>query len=112
MDLRNFKVVNLTTHAVNLNDGTVYPTTIAKDGKPPRVSQSWINVGDRMFSTAYGEVEGLPQPTEGTLYIVPALILNALPDRKDLVAPATNHPDTIRNELGHIVSVPGFVTNL
>ena len=29
--------------------------------------------------------------------------------RADVVSPATGHPDTVRNEKGHIVSVPGFV---
>jgi len=29
--------------------------------------------------------------------------------RNDLVAPATGHPEAIRNEQGQIVSVPGFV---
>jgi len=29
--------------------------------------------------------------------------------RVNIVAPATGHPDAIRNDKGHIVSVPGFV---
>ena len=29
--------------------------------------------------------------------------------RNDLLAPATGHPETVRNEQGQIVSVPGFV---
>jgi hypothetical protein len=37
----------------------------------------------------------------------------AASNRDDLVAPATGHPDTIRNEKGQIISVPGFVqTNI
>ena len=31
------------------------------------------------------------------------------PDRADLVAPATGHKDCVRDDAGHIVSVPGFV---
>ena len=38
-----------------------------------------------------------------------AMVLAACNDRSDLVAPATGHPDAVRSEKGHIVSVPGFV---
>jgi hypothetical protein len=36
-------------------------------------------------------------------------VLSACDDRDDVVAPATGHPDTMRNDKGHIISVPGFV---
>jgi hypothetical protein len=29
--------------------------------------------------------------------------------RQDVVSPATGHHDCVRNDKGHIVSVPGFV---
>ena len=48
-------------------------------------------------------------PEAGVIYIVSAMVLSAAKDRHDLVAPATNHELTVRNEKGHIVSVPGFV---
>jgi hypothetical protein len=51
----------------------------------------------------------LPEPREGTLLLVSAMILGAFPERKDLIAPNTNK--AVRNESGHIISVPGFVTN-
>jgi hypothetical protein len=45
------------------------------------------------------------------LYIVSALVLTAAKAavRTDCVAPATGHPDCVRNDKGFIVSVPGFV---
>lgn len=50
------------------------------------------------------------EPEEGTIYIVSALVLAAAKEkgRTDVVAPATGHPDCVR-ENGFIVSVPGFV---
>ena len=54
------------------------------------------------------EVQNLPEPAENILYIVSALVL-AASKRADLVAPATGHPEAVRNEKGQIVSVPGFV---
>lgn len=58
------------------------------------------------FSTVfYGEIENLPEPEEGTIYIVSAMVLAAAKEkgRTDVV-----HPDCIRKD-GFIVSVPGFV---
>lgn len=57
-----------------------------------------------------GDLDNLPEPEEGTIYIVSAMVLAAAKNkgRTDVVAPATGHPDCIRKD-GFIVSVPGFV---
>lgn len=103
------KFVNLTPHAIKLNDGTTFPPS----GIVARVASDLQEVetvgGVTLFRQTFGEVEGLPEEIPGTMYIVSAMVLNAV-DRKDCVAPATGHKDVIRNEAGHIVSVPGFVT--
>ena len=95
---------NFTPHAIVLNCSTSFPS----EGVA-RVKQSFgeFDKGG-VCSQNFGEVEGLPDPVAGTLLIVSALVLQA-GGREDLVAPATGHPDTVRNEKGHIVSVPGFV---
>ena len=61
-------------------------------------------------SVEFGDIQGLPEPQEGTLLIVSALVLSAAKaaGRTDCVAPATGHPDCVRKD-GFIVSVPGFV---
>ncbi len=64
---------------------------------------------DLIATQSFGDIQGLPAPEAGVIYIVSAMVLSAAKDRTDLVAPATNHQDTVRNEKGHIVSVPGFV---
>ena len=95
---------NYTPHEVCLNDGTKYSSLgIA------RVANSFTAF-DKIgcCHVNYGEVEGLPAPEKCVVLIVSAMVLSAS-DRTDLVAPATGHPDAVRNEKGQIVSVPGFV---
>ena len=57
----------------------------------------------------FGEIKGLPEPADNTLYIVSLVVLAAATDkgRTDCVAPDT--ANATRNKEGHIVSVPGFV---
>jgi len=98
--------VNCTPHAIVMNNGTTYAPT----GNIARVSVSFSDANeDGICSQVYGDVEGLPEAVEGTRYIVSALVLGSC-SRNDIVAPATGHSDTVRNDKGHIVSVPWFVS--
>jgi len=97
--------LNYTPHTINLNDGRSFPSVGLA-----RVSSSFSPIVDDVCGVLYGVVTGLPDPQDGVKIIVSAMIINAnADDRDDLVAPATGHPDTIRNDKGHIVSVPCFV---
>lgn len=104
------KFVNLTPHDIKLNDGTIYPAT----GKVARVENVFSNFCCGISKVFYGEIENLPEPEDGVYYIVSAMVLAANNNkprhsrRGDLVAPATGHPDCLR-ENGFIISVPGFV---
>lgn len=98
---------NFTPHAVALNNGTVFHS----DGIA-RVSASFSAPDtNNICSQVFGDVTGLPEPQNGVIFIVSSLVLSAAKEagRTDCVAPATGHPDTIRNAAGHIVSVPCFV---
>ncbi len=98
--------INLTPHAIVLNDGRSFPAS----GTLARVSASYSTIVDDVCTQVYGDVQDLPAPVDGVRYIVSALVLGALNgSRSDVVAPATGHPDTVRNDKGHIVSVPSFV---
>lgn len=102
------KFVNVTPHAITLNNGVVFPTS----GTVARVSNSFSNPDDdNVMDIHYGDIEGLPAPAPDTLYIVSSIVLSAAKEkgRTDCVAPATGHPDCVRSEKGFIVSVPGFV---
>lgn len=49
--------------------------------------------------TRFGEVEGLPEPKENTIYIVSSLVAQAVPDREDVFFP----DDIVRDEQGNII---------
>lgn len=98
--------VNLTPHQINLNNGRSFPAS----GQVARITVGFSEVKDDLCWQVFGAVDNLPAPQEGVRLIVSALVLTALRgSRSDVVAPATNHPECVRNEQGHIVSVPCFV---
>jgi len=99
--------INCTPHKINLNDGRSYEPS----GIIPRVHSTHGAIVNDVCSVEYGEIENLPEPKKDTLYVVSAICLAAAKSlgRTDCVAPATSHPDTVRNEKGHIMSVPCFV---
>ena len=105
------KVINLTPHAI----------VVESEGKRKVYEPSGSVVRMSTEATKVAEVDGfdivknvitgsnLPDPVEGTYYLVSAMVLAAFPNRIDLLAPDTNN--AVRNEKGHIISVPGFVGN-
>jgi hypothetical protein len=117
------KYVNLTPHVVRLNSGL----EIAPSGSVARCATSysadrWISDGPDgvvtlddefydgavpIYRASFGQVVGLPEPEAGTLYIVSGMVASATPDRQDVVAPATGHPEAVRRD-GQVWSVPGF----
>ena len=97
--------INLTPHAIRLNDGREFPPS----GTVARVSASYTPFdGDGVCQAVFGQVQGLPAPQPGVIYIVSALVAQAA-RREDVVSPATGHPEARRDSNGQIVSVPGFV---
>jgi hypothetical protein len=111
--------INLTPHPIALNDGRVFSNIIighTPEGKPivqaARVAATFSEPNELGIVTQkFGEITDLPEPQDGVMYVVSLLVLDAAKavGRKDCVAPASGHPLTIRNEQGHIVSVPYFV---
>lgn len=98
--------LNYTPHDVVMNDGRVY-----KSVGNVRIENRFGTIENDVCEVTFGELKGLPDPRENTVYIIslPALfVANAL-GRRDCVAPATGHPDCVRKN-GNIVSVPCFVT--
>lgn len=98
---------NFTPHAIKLNDGREF----ASEGLA-RVSATFTSFDENgMCTQEFGAITGLPEPANNIYYIVSALVLTAAKEqgRTDCIAPATGHPDCVRNDKGFIVSVPGFV---
>lgn len=107
--------VNLTPHAIVLNDGRMFQPS----GVVARVGATFSEFVMDIAHQVFDEIVGIPEDTpQGTMFIVSALVLQAAKEEVargererigNLVAPATGHPDCVRNDKGHIVSVPGFV---
>lgn len=97
---------NYTPHSITLNSGEKYDSVGVA-----RVSNTFSEVDENgICSVSYGDITGLPEPKDGCIYIVSALVLAAAKaaGRTDCVAPATGHPDCLRKD-GFIISVPCFV---
>jgi len=109
-------IVNLTPHALNLHRGEEV-VTIPPSGKLARLSHSVDHVGsirtqygmiDR-YSSSYGEIEGLPEPSDKVIYVVSGLVRGELDkikkgQRPDVLAIKKE----IRNEKGHTVGAWGI----
>ncbi len=103
------KIVNLTPHDINIigEIGEVVQTFPAS-GELARCSVSREQV-DAINSvpvnrTVFGEVTGLPEQQEGVVYVVSALVAQAVDGRDDVVIP----DDAVRDEQGRIVGCRAF----
>ena len=103
------KIINLTPHDIVITDGPTFPPS----GTVARVSVQQVDAGDidgiPVKTQIFGDIVGLPAPQQDTVFVVSAMVLNAAKaqGRTDVVAPDT--ANAVRNDDGHIVSVPGFV---
>ena len=98
------KIINLTPHVVRLNDGREFQPS----GTVARVASNYTEFNaDGIASVEFGQVQGLPAPEDGTIYVVSAMVASAA-KRNDVVSPATGHRDCVRKD-GQVFSVPGFV---
>lgn len=103
------KLVNLTPHDITLinrnnNENTL---VIPASGVIARLSSKTV-VTDMvtidgfyvdLTETRYGEIENLPDPEDGTIYIVSSLVAGQCPDRSDVRIPN----ESVRNDKGQIV---------
>ena len=105
------KIINCTPHDVNLiteSENITFP----RSGIIPRLTEQQVKINSvtvngieiDIMKKSFNEVEGLPEPENGTTYIVSALIAGACPGRTDLIIPN----DTIRDEKGRIVGCKNF----
>ena len=89
------KFINLTPHVVHVFDAAAdHPNLIDSfepSGQVARVSSTSTQVdvinGIGLNRVVYAQVQGLPEPDVGSLFIVSAMVRAACPDRKDLVSP-------------------------
>jgi|TARA_R110000823_G_scaffold307058_1_gene429628 hypothetical protein len=96
-------IVNLTPHPITVGDATFPPS-----GTIARVKAGFSAIDDGVCHQTFGSVIDLPDPQEGVRLVVSGLVFAAT-GRLDVFAPATGHPDVVRNDQGHIVSVPALI---
>lgn len=124
-----FRVVNLTPHAVNLllphhieigKDALGTPIYVTEEKNysiPPSGTVARCKVDRKevdsfiaqdvdgwditlpITATKFGEVEGLPEPQDGIIYIVSNLVAQAVPEREDVFFP----DDVVRDSQGNII---------
>lgn len=97
-------IINLTPHAITFLDGNnSVLATIEPSGTIARASQTRDRVsevnGIPVNQCSYGAVTGLPDPQDGTIYLVSALTAQACRNRSDVFIV----DDAVRNESGQIV---------
>lgn len=101
--------INLTPHALNVRkaDGTFLE--LPPSGTVARRSVERVVVGEidgiAVYATKFGQLEGLPEPSEDTVFIVSALAAQACSDRHDVLVPG----EAIRDEDGRVIGCNGLV---
>lgn len=106
------KIVNLTPHALNFigaDDEIVLtvPSSGVARAKQFRFDVGSIEAGGAVLPvthTTYGEVEGLPEPEWGTIYVVSALTAQAVPERADVYIT----DDAVRDDAGRVIGCRGL----
>ena len=85
-------IVNLTPHEINfVTDTGERVLDIPASGRIARVSVQTSVVGTfsgiPITQNVYGEVENLPEPQPGTIYVVSLPVAQRVPDRPDVFIP-------------------------
>lgn len=102
------RLVNLTPHAINFATADGQPImTVEPSGTLARVTAKTVTTGEVIVDditvpitgTTYGEVENLPAPEVGTVYIVSSLVAQRCHNRDDVFIPN----ESVRDENGRII---------
>ena len=104
------KIMNLTPHALTIISGenNMQKLVVEPSGIVARVAAHTENIGNittddgftiPLTTTVFGEVENLPSPEEGVVYVVSSLVAGRVPDRKDVLIPN----ESIRDDKGRII---------
>lgn len=108
-------VVNLTPHAINiLSENGEQIVNYPASGNVARCGNVNTSLGEMdgvpVITQGFGEVSGVPEPVDGTIYLVSMVVGSALKgQRDDIYGPATDPANAVRNEKGHIVGVKALV---
>jgi len=102
------ELVNLTPHAINMmDDDANVICVIEPSGTLARVSVrtertetlDFDGVNLATSKSVYGDIEGLPDETDGVAYVVSSLVAQRVPERNDVFIPN----ESVRDEKGRII---------
>jgi len=109
------RLVNLTPHPITLISPDGEQVTVPPSGTVARVAERMESLGEvvvegvvvPVVKRSFGELEGLPEPEPGVLYVVSALVAEAAwrVGRSDVVGLA----DFVRDEQGRVVGARALV---
>jgi hypothetical protein len=108
----DIKVINCTLHPVVIVGDGGQRTALQPSGQVARIATRQRQIATipvngvpvPVFATEYGDVEGLPAPELGTYFVVSRLVLQACPNRHDLLAPG----DLVRDSNGNVIGCKGL----
>jgi hypothetical protein len=121
-------LINLTPHSISVfaADGKTLLVTVPPSGEVARVSVSRVETGVvpiesdaaallrrdplagvPVFVGTYGAITGLPAPSFGTIYVVSAMVRQAVPTRRDVLSPG----ELIRDAAGQPLGCRGLEAN-
>lgn len=106
------KIVNLTPHTINFvgKDNTIVASIpssgVARATQRREIVDTVVANGISLpiARCTYGDVQGLPEPMDDTIYIVSAITAQAVPMRPDVFIV----DDSVRDEGGRIIGVRGL----
>ena len=101
------EIVNLTPHEVSVMVGDTLKR-IPPSGQVVRVTTRCEKCGEidgmPVVRCHEGEPRGMPEPAEGTVFIVSSVVAKAL-KRKDVLSPDTSDDGVLRDGNGYIIGV-------
>lgn len=106
------KIINLTPHTINfVGQDNIIISSIPSSGVARATQRREIvdtimanGVTLPIARCTYGDVQGLPEPMDDTIYIVSAITAQAVPTRPDVFIV----DDSVRDESGRIIGVRGL----
>ncbi len=109
-DISKMRVVNLTEHNIRVLDfETQTVKTFPPSGTVARIKTEYSPNNKKVGGVPMPDVivTGLPDPEEGTLFIVSGYVRGTVRDRDDLIQPDTT--SVIRDNFGTVVGVKGLI---
>lgn len=103
MTMTGVEIINLTPHDVTFILPEGEEVVIKPSGELARVATSEKTIGSingiPVTKTVFKEVENLPEPKDGTVFVVSMAVASRVPEREDVFIPS----NSVRDDRGRII---------